>query len=153
MNNKGFMMAEVIVVASIILLALTGFYSLYTTTITMYDERLDYYDVSTLYKLANYRNKNSFTFSDGTKDYEKLLGVNGETIYLLKYIIFDNNGYERLVTTGGLNKTFVEYLSYLAESHDFNENAHILVMEKCDPDEDAKYTMNCKYAYLETAVK
>ena len=59
MNNKGFMMAEVIVVASIILVALVGFYSLYTGVISEYNTRLDYYDVNTLYELADFRNNNS----------------------------------------------------------------------------------------------
>ena len=148
MNNKGFMMAEVIVVASIILLSLTGFFTLYTKAISEYNTRISYNDVKTLYELADYRNKNTFSFSTATTSYEPLTSPSGTKIILLKYNIFSTNDYESLVRNGGLNKTFNDYIMYLAEAEKFREGAHILVMEKCKTDKT-----DCKYAYLETAVK
>ena len=44
MNNKGFMMAEVIVVASIILIAMVGLYASYNKIFSLYNQRMDYYD-------------------------------------------------------------------------------------------------------------
>lgn len=148
MNNKGFMMAEVIVVASIILLSLTGFFTLYTKAISEYNTRISYHDVKTLYELADYRNKNTFSFSTATTAYEPLTSPSGTKIILLKYNIFKTNGYEEALRSGGLNNTFVDYIMYLATAEKMSDGAHILIMEKCKTDQT-----DCKYAYLETAVK
>ena len=53
MNNKGFMMSEVVVVAAIVLGILTGIYTSYSKIFTRYSEVITYYNVDGIYKLAN----------------------------------------------------------------------------------------------------
>ena len=55
MNNKGFMMAEVVVVSAIVMIALAGLYMSYVKIYAIYNERINYYDVNTLYQLSFYR--------------------------------------------------------------------------------------------------
>jgi len=142
MNNKGFMMAEVVVVSSIILVALAAFYSSYNKIISIYNQRVDYYDVATLYDLAYVRdlnNKDSYLSlkSSGTKITN---GVGrGSVVYIVSKTRLND------LTSKSINQTFKDYIAYLKSSKgaDFETNK-ILVMEKCD---DGK--SNCKYAYLE----
>lgn len=139
MNNKGFMMAEVVVVSSIILIALTAFYVSYNKIISIYNQRLDYYDVSTLYKLAEYRDN---SLPDNPRN-----GLNkdtgGEKIYYVNKNTIKNNN----LNASDINQTFKDYLSYLSTSLDFDSLPNkLLVMEKCDSDDGES---NCKYAYLE----
>ena len=54
-DNRGFMMAELIVVSAITLIALVNFYVSYMNLYVKYKERLSYYDVSSIYRLAYYR--------------------------------------------------------------------------------------------------
>ena len=58
MNKKGFIMAEVVVVSTMILIALATFYVSYGKMIALYNTRLNYYDPGLLYELADYRNDN-----------------------------------------------------------------------------------------------
>lgn len=138
MNNKGFMMAEVVVVSSIILVVLTAFYTSYNKIISIYNQRLNYYDVATLYKLADYRdNSLSDNPQNGLNN-----GSDGEKIYYVNKNTIKNND----LNDPDINQTFKDYLSYLSTSLDFDSLPNkLLVMEKCDSDG----TSNCKYAYLE----
>lgn len=156
------MMAEVIVVAAIILVSLTGFYVLYTRTISLYSDRIDYNDVTTLYDLSNYRNKNSFNFSNSDERYKWLSGFDLDdsdgydpvsyNVFLFRNLASISNFVE--YEEEDINKTFQEYLGYLKDSIQLKYgDSHILVMEKCRKDDDNKYVLDCKYAYLETAVK
>lgn len=147
MNNKGFMMAEVVVVSSIVLVTLVALYASYNKIIAAYNQRVDYYDVTTLYKLANFRDTSLSNISPSSTNPVK--DENHEIIYYVeKNIIKDNN-------LSVSNQTFKDYLEYLSTSLDFDnleirgrQVDYILVMERCiDEDED-----NCKYAYLEVLV-
>lgn len=51
LNKKGFMMAEVIVVSAIILTFLAGIFISYNKIYSTYKTRLDYYDVTALYRV------------------------------------------------------------------------------------------------------
>lgn len=157
MNRKGFMMAEVIVVSAIILMAMATYYVSYNKMISLYNQRLNYYDVASLYKLAKYRDKNfpiplvkdtmlgdnnpyySLSLAGGT-DFDKLYFIKGNK--LNKFIDFKR---------GSENKTFIAYLEYLQRSLNFSDDnsyKYIYVSEDCDND-----NKNCKYAYLEVVVK
>lgn len=145
MNNKGFMMAEVVVVSSIILIALVSLYASYSKIFTIYNQRIDYYDVTTLYELGNYR-KDNLTTIKVANSLDKLLDNAGKKIY---YVNASSSAVLTL-TTKVSNQTFKDYLEYLSTSIDFNSlnNSRVdnlLVMENClNNDVD-----NCKYAYLE----
>lgn len=148
MNNKGFMLAEVVVVSAVILIALTTFYVNYNKVISLYNERINYYDPTTLYELAKYRDDNflSLNFNLGGNKYRRLLGDEsgaGKRIYLVRG--------KDLSSLSLTNKSFIKYRDYLKNKLNFtgaNAYKHILVMEKCDSNR-----MNCKYAYLEVLVR
>ena len=55
MNKKGFMMAELIVVSSIILVSLVSMYGSFIKIHSAYKTKMSYYDVATLYRLGYYR--------------------------------------------------------------------------------------------------
>ena len=55
MNKKGFMMAELIVVSSIVLVALVSMYGSFIKIHSAYKTKMSYYDVATLYRLGYYR--------------------------------------------------------------------------------------------------
>ncbi|MCI6847349.1 MAG: hypothetical protein MR835_00630, partial [Erysipelotrichaceae bacterium] len=55
LNKKGFMMAEVIVVSSIVLITLTSLYMSYNKIYSTYKKRINYYDVSIIYDLDQIR--------------------------------------------------------------------------------------------------
>ena len=55
MNKKGFMMAELIVVSSIVLVVLVGMYASYNKIYSAYTTRISYHDVTMLYRLGYYR--------------------------------------------------------------------------------------------------
>ena len=135
MNNKGFMMAEVVVVSSIVLVTLVGLYTSYNKIISAYSQRVNYYDVTTLYELANIRN-NIYDYSGYVSQDRIINNGTSEQVYYLNY--------EDLNSMNVSNQTFKDYLEYLSDSVTF-ETDHILVMERCiNGDVD-----NCKYAYLE----
>lgn len=134
MNNKGFMMAEVVVVSSIILVTLVAFYTSYNKIISMYNQRVDYYDVTTLYKLANIRDN----ITDFSK-YSSKTAIKNETYEKVYYL--SKNDISNLNVA---NKTFKDYLAYIKDSVTFETN-NILVMERCENSD----INNCKYAYLE----
>ena len=139
MNNKGFMMAEVVVVASVVLVTLVSFYTSYNKIISLYNKRVDYYDVTTLYELANFRDTSltSDTTTNVTKD---LLEADSN-----KAIYYVNKNDIKKKQLSVLNQTFKDYIEFLSNSLDFQniEEDELLVMERCITDD------NCKYAYLE----
>lgn len=136
MNNKGFMMAEVIVVAAIVLLAMVGLYASYNKIFSIYNQRVDYYDVATLYELASIR--------DEYQDELDTIGSTGNVINEASHKVYyvDVVEIEDMATYTSLNPTFRDYLKFLSTSLEVNTNS-ILVMERCTD------TDNCKYAYLE----
>ena len=133
MNNKGFMMAEVIVVASLILVSMVGLYSTYNKIIGAYNQRISYYDVATLYDLAIYRDNSlsgvvpslNAISNDGKK---RIYYVDGDDILN--------------VSRGSSDRTLEDYLKFLSGAVTFDTD-YILIMENC------KTQDNCKYAYLE----
>ena len=144
MNNKGFMLAEVVVVSAVILTALSVFYINYNKIISLYNERINYYDPTTLYELAKYRDDHFTDSSFGISilEIKKLMGNengNGKSIYLLHS--------NQLAKLNVKNKTFQKYKNYLINIIKHKSN-YILVMENCDSNK-----MNCKYAYLDVLVR
>ena len=131
MNNKGFMMAEVVVVSSIIIVTLVGLYTSYNKILSLYNQRINYYDINTLYELANIR-KNTDLSDLSSKTY-----IVDETYQKVYYL--NHNHISELAVS---NQTFKDYLEYLKDSAKF-ETENILVMENCINAD------NCKYAYLE----
>lgn len=135
MNNKGFMMAEVVVVSAIILVALVGLYTSYNKIFSIFNQRIDYYDVGTLYELASYRD---YKLGETSTDVNN--PVYSTSLDAIYYIDKDD-----LNSLNVSRQTFKDYIVFLSGSVDFGDMSqeNILVMENC-VDND-----NCKYAYLE----
>lgn len=172
MNNKGFMMAEVVVVSAIILVTLTGLYASYNKVYGIYKARLNYYDAVTLYRLSYYRDIliENQVIDKAMEEAKKgtVLNVYNSikeggifelpTVEMSEYIsdtVFfiskDKFSDSVLNNQDDVNLTFKEYVKFLSTSVTINSN-YIMVMERCniDKDDSSKVDIdNCKYAYLE----
>ncbi len=164
------MMAEVVIVSSIVLVFLTGLYVSYNKLYSIYSARINYYDIVTLYRLGYYRD--SILSKDAGDDWNELLeGVNlvssiksgddsiigdkysGDTVYVLKNndknLNDDSNNeiIEYFKDNSTINVTLKEYVDYLSTSVDFSDNEYemdyVMILESCIS------TDECKYAYLE----
>ena len=143
LNKKGFMMAEVIVVSSIVLITLTSLYISYNKIYSTYKKRINYYDVSIIYDLDKIRRNTAIDEpTNNTKIENDVISEPNTTVYAIPLTdnkITDNTNLSQE------NTTFNEYLKYLKNSITVNNCNYILVMEKCD---EAK--KECKYGYLES---
>ena len=145
LNKKGFMMAEVIVVSSIVLITLTSLYISYNKIYSTYKKRINYYDVSIIYDLDKIRRN---VVIDAPTNNTKINIKDSEsntTVYAIPLPITDNKITDLSQENTTFNTTFNEYLEYLKNSITVNNCNYILVMEKCD---EAK--KGCKYGYLES---
>ena len=169
LNRKGFMMAEVVVVSSVILIVLTTLYISYNKIFSLYETRLNYEDSNLIYSLAYYRDfaiesgeltnainnfggsnfKNPSAFGIGTNDLIRANNNMSERLYLVKCSNLDlfkdtkNNG------KYFFEKTFREYLSYLSSSKAVDNVNYIMVLARCNRSkEDFTVLENCKYAHL-----
>ena len=140
LNKKGFMMAEVIVVSSIVLITLTSLYISYNKIYSTYKKRINYYDVSIIYDLDQIRRNEVIDAPTDNTKYKKYSKSN-TTVYIIP--LKDNKIADTNLSQE--NTTFNEYLKYLKNSITVNNCNYILVMEKCD---EAK--KECKYGYLES---
>lgn len=140
LNKKGFMMAEVIVVSSIVLITLTSLYMSYNKIYSTYKKRINYYDVSIIYDLDQIRRN---TAIDEPTNNTKIDSKSNTTVYAIP--LTGNKITDTNTNLSQENTTFNEYLKYLKNSITVNNCSYILVMEKCD---EAK--KECKYGYLES---
>lgn len=163
LNNKGFMMAEVVVVSAIILIFMTSMYATYNKIFSAYKQRISYYDVTTLYKLGYY--KNAMVDNKEVENWKQVIRTNedkeatykygsvneGDTVYL----IFNNkdNLSERVVnkiSKDNPNKTYIDYIKYLTGAAELKTYEYVMTLESCQRDENTNtYIKDCKYAYLE----
>lgn len=171
MNNKGFMMAEVVVVSAIILVTLTGLYASYNKVYGIYKTRLSYYDAVTLYRLSYYRDIliENDVIDKVMDEAKKGTAINvynsikeggifelpeietteyiSDTVFFISKNKFSNS----ILNNQDVNLTFKEYVQFLSTSATINSN-YIMVMERCNLDKDNSSKVdidNCKYAYLE----
>lgn len=155
MNNKGFMMAEVIVVSAVILVTLVSLYTSYNKIFSLYNNRVNYYDINTLYELSLIRDNslygaavnNTSSLFTGYDFNDEVSGVERTLFYIDKMNI-------STVNTDGINSTFKDYIDYLSSSVDYNKKIiasdgteyewnEMLIYEKCTSSDE------CTYAYLE----
>ena len=146
LNKKGFMMAEVIVVSSIVLITLTSLYISYNKIYSTYKKRINYYDVSIIYDLDKIRRNTAIDEpTNNIKIENDVISEPNTTVYAIPLPITDNKITDLSQENTTFNTTFNEYLEYLKNSITVNNCNYILVMEKCD---EAK--KGCKYGYLES---
>ena len=174
MNNKGFMMAEVIVVSAIILTLLTTLFISYNKIYSAYNKRISYYDNTTLYRLAYYRDilienellnnlltetKNAPTKTTtiyNTDNADDSLFKLPDSEYSENkdydervYITYIGNNEKKIkienVQAQIIKPTFTDYLNFLSDAVKLESN-YVLLMERCYELSDKD---DCKYAYLE----
>jgi len=158
LNNKGFMMAELIVVSSIVLVTIAGMYTSYNKIFSIYKSRIGYYDVNTLYRLGYYRDimvedESIIAITNQAKTAKIVNVTNGilkeEGVQEKVFVIYNKktsiNG-EIFQGIKDINPTFVDYADYLSETiENFNKYNYMMIIERCENNS----VDNCAYAYLE----
>ncbi len=152
LNNKGFMMAEVIVVSAIILIFLTSIYLSYNKIYATYTTRLSYYDTATLYRLGFYRDyymKANLFEGMKSNDITEVTALDNPDFNEQVFLVHNDkaNLTNELISslkTRATNQTYKDYLDYLLDAVDLTNDDYVMIMERC-------YKNNiddCRYAYL-----
>lgn len=146
-NNKGFMLAEIIIVSAILATALVGLFATFSRTYLEYEKRNDYNHVDAIYVsrgLVNTLDVSSLAADDGfyspieLNDFMKKYGVvksKNTTIdeyqsYVLRY---KTDAFEELENNSNLTYKFKEYVSFLKNNLDFEEAFdYIIISEVSD---------------------
>lgn len=155
MNNKGFMMAELVVVSSIIIIALTSFYVSYNKIITSYNKTLNYYDIGTVYRLGYYYRTKIDEIKLNENEISKTIFKNNEKTYnnvkykdtlilALSHKINSNNGISS--NDNNINETFKDYIKYVNNSVSLKDDTLYLILESC---QSKNNNDQCKYEYME----
>lgn len=168
MKNKGFMMAEVVIVSVIVLVVLGGMFISFNNIYSSYKSRSSYYDSISLYQLVYYRDiliENDIINSILTRlKNNKIISVynsNDRSKSLFELPVNDiDDRYEDSVflvyspnnvldedifnDDFSIHPKFNDYVNFIHESTKINSN-YVMIMERCmKSDVD-----NCKYGYLE----
>ena len=147
MNNKGFMITEVVVVSVIVLSVLVTMYVSYGKLFTGFKEKINYYNPDSIYKLANVRDA---MIKDGTlntliKEYTSTIKIDSYCKGLCNEFKSTNNiyisNYEDLEKINNTNQTFKDYIAFL-ENNIENKNNYYLIIE-------TEVYNNYYYSYLE----
>ena len=165
LNNKGFMLAEVVVVSVVLATVLVTLFSGLMNVSSAYETRNRYYDVDSLYAAMDIndiliKNESSLIYSTSAVELAKDGDVGvyenfyEKTNYSIdSYIIpYDVNVLDSLKNLND-NVTFSEYLDYLSGNIDFNDNYdYIVIIERekiknnSDEEDDCYYyALKLKY--------
>lgn len=142
-NNKGFMMAEVIVTCSIVVVTLVGLFTSYSKAYLRYKERSNYYNVDNAYAcnylkdllIENnilYNNTASYYYISSTANND--IDVLFNNYNITNAIVVDlsqTNNIEGLITDT-MNNTYKDYLKYLNNSiiYDLTKEKYLLIIER-----------------------
>lgn len=160
LNRKGFMMAEVVVVSVIICTVLVTLYTALVRINNAYDTRNKYYDINTLYFTEEvndmliymgYINKYISTSDSKEVDLNNVFSndsnfhsaynintAKGGSIRMF-FSVYDNSRVKALANMNS-NTTFKEYITYLKEHFDYDEEyEYMLVTEMCKTGDDCYY--------------
>ena len=135
MNNKGFMMAELVITSSIVLVSLAALFASFNKIYAIYMNRIRYYDTVTLCRLGYYRDiliENN-KFNDvlaSTTTVSDIYNTRGFQMFTLPAIEVPNNIADRVLLIHNnkqpINKnaiknrniaisdTFLDYLDFLS---------------------------------------
>lgn len=161
LNCKGFMLAEVVVVSVIICTVLVTLYTSLVRINNAYDTRNRYYDINTLYFTEEvndiliymgYINKYISTSESKEVDLSKNVFSNDSNFYSaynidtalggsikMYFSLYDANSVGSLAGMNS-NTTFKDYISYLKDHFDYDEEyEYILVTEMCKTGDDCYY--------------
>ncbi len=142
-NNKGFMMAEVIVTCSIVVITLVGLFTSYSKAYLRYKERSYYYNVDNSYACNYLRDlliENNILYTNNASYYYISSTANNDIDVLFNNYNITNaivvdlsqtNNIEGLVTDT-MNNTYKDYLKYLNNSivYDLTKEKYLLIIER-----------------------
>lgn len=143
LNNKGFMMAEVIITCSIVVITLVGLFTSYNRTYLRYKERSNYYNIDNSYACnylkdllieSNilYTNTSNHYSIDGTiNDKISTLFNNYNITSAIVVDLSQTNNISGLITND-MNNTYKDYLKYLNNSiiYDLSQEKYLLIVER-----------------------
>ena len=149
LNNKGFMMAELIVVAAVIIGTMATFYLSYSKIVVRYNKLINYYDVSTIYRIAHYHKTNPEWFGNDVISHQK-----SETI--------NNFNYDDTLYTGDCSKIkaynasdedlkyYLTFFKTLHEGKTGDDNDKCAILKSCQKREGAAGDLKpkCKFGYV-----
>ena len=175
-NNRGFMMAEVVVVSSIVLIVLGTLFISYNKLLSTYKTRVTYYDTVTLYRLRFYRDvliendiltKAQGDLKTGSSKVKLIYDVNNNNSGMLSlrdeervgfeedkvFLIYNNktNINSQTLKDCAIHETFKDYLNFVSTAVNLTKTNYVMVMERCNAkSSDSNIKQNdCRYAYLE----
>lgn len=160
LNRKGFMLAEVVVSASVVAVVLVTMYIGINRMTAAYDKRNRYYDldaqqvameVNDLLKRDSEQNNftsltdNYYSLEDIEVNYSKLKDVFislGENINT--YYVKNKDGFNTMKSLN-INQSFKDYLDYFISKTNFDENySYFIVVELKKNDDYYYYTLKVK---------
>lgn len=161
-NNKGFMLAEVVIVSAVLITTLVSLYAGFAKVYKAYEERSSFFDTDSIYALKsiedtlideglfnniineiNTSNYVSYLAENLTDDsyinsyLKELLGnYNIEYFYITKY---DNASLTTIIESDANNIIFNDFLKYLQKNLTFDNNYNYIFLSK---------TKDGRFAYL-----
>lgn len=143
LNNKGFMMAEVIVTCSIVVITLVGLFTSYNKTYLRYKERSNYFNVDNAYAcnylkdllIENnilYNNTASYYYIDNTINDKISVLLNNYNITSVIVVDLSQTTTIEGLITDSMSNTYKDYLKYLNNSivYDLTQEKYLLIMER-----------------------
>ncbi len=142
LNKKGFMMAEVIITCSIVVIALVSLFTSYNKTHLRYKERRNYYNIDNAYA-CNYLKEelieNNILYTNTASYYEVSSGLSDNITALINAYnisgawvidLSQNSNIENLIPN--VNNTYKDYLKYLNNSiiYDLTQDKYLLIVER-----------------------
>lgn len=161
-NNKGFMLAEVVIVSAVLITTLVSLYAGFAKVYKAYEERSSFFDTDSIYALKsiedtlideglfnniineiNTSNYVSYLAENLTDDsyinsyLKELLGnYNIEYFYITKY---DSASLTTIMESDTDNIVFNDFLTYLQKNLNFDDNYNYIFLSK---------TKDGRFAYL-----
>lgn len=161
-NNKGFMLAEVVIVSAVLITTLVSLYAGFAKVYKAYEERSSFFDTDSIYALKSIKDTlideglfNNIINEINTSNYvsylaenltddsyinsylKELLGnYNIEYFYITKY---DNASLTTIIESDANNIIFNDFLKYLQKNLTFDNNYNYIFLSK---------TKDGRFAYL-----
>ena len=165
LDTRGFMMAELIITATIVLVAMASLYVSYGKICEIYKVRLSYYDTVALQRLVYYRDimiennvlvdrlhlANNVSKCDiSNLPNNALAGDIEDSVFIVKT---EGNGSNKTINKNVFNNQraslkYKDYVEFLSISNKFKAN-YVMLIEKCKKENNGIDVDDCKYAYLE----
>lgn len=178
MNNKGFFMAELIVVSSVVLVVLVSMFASFNKIYSVYENIINYNDVVSLYRLGYYRDVliNNDLLNSAINNsnvnvvqiYNSIGGTVGDLFGLpagevdnlndfadLVFLVNNNNNKIDVskFEGKGLHTSFFDYIDYFNGNAKYQDFDYVMLMERCNKNNDGTVIHDgCKYAYLDVSV-